>query len=228
MTIGSLFSGIGGLELGLESLGLGPVVWQCDSDPAARAVLAAHWQRVRRYEDVREIDERAERVEVICGGFPCQPHSFAGARRGTDDARWLWPEFARIIGCIRPRLVFIENVPGLRSSGLRNVLADLTALGFNAEWGTYGACEVGLPHSRQRLFVLAYADGHRESRLPFHAQAPGHEAADVRYRWTPPDPDALGVANGAPDRSHRMHLLGNACVPAQAAYAFESLASRIA
>lgn len=159
LTVGSLFSGIGGLELGLEMCGLGPVLWQCDSDPYSRAVLAHHWPDVRRYNDVREIDGEAARVDVLCGGFPCQPHSLAGKRRGTDDARWLWPEFCRIVEELRPPAVFIENVPGLRTSGLSVVLADLARLGFDAEWGCFSAAEVGAPHRRIRLFVLAYSDG---------------------------------------------------------------------
>lgn len=157
MTIGSLFSGIGGLELGLEQAIPGSkVLWQCDSDPYSRVVLEAHWPDVRRYTDVKEIDEEAAKVDIICGGFPCQPHSVAGKRRGTSDARWLWPEFARIIGAVRPRYVFIENVPGLRNSGLRDVLANVAALGFDAEWDVFSAAEVGASHRRKRLFILAY------------------------------------------------------------------------
>ncbi|HYF27570.1 MAG TPA: DNA cytosine methyltransferase, partial [Baekduia sp.] len=94
MTIGSLFSGIGGLERGLEMCGLGPVRWQCDSDPCARAVLAQHWPEVKRFEDVREVARgKAERVDIVCGGFPCQPVSVAGKRKAQRDTRWLWPHF---------------------------------------------------------------------------------------------------------------------------------------
>lgn len=155
--VGSLFSGIGGLDLALEAFG-GEVVWQCDSDSFCRGVLAKHWPGVRCYEDVREIDGTAAQVDVICGGFPCQPVSVAGRRKGKSDARWLWPEFARIVSVLRPHAVFIENVPGLRSLGLRDVLADLAGLGFDAEWGCVTAAEVGAPHIRRRIFVLAYAD----------------------------------------------------------------------
>lgn len=162
ISVGSLCSGVGGIDLALESLGF-TVIWQCDSDPCARAVLAHHWPNVRCYEDVREIYGTAARVDLVCGGPPCQPHSVAGKRKGTEDARWIWPEFARVIGALRPGIVFIENVPGLRSSGLRDVLADLAALGFDAEWGVFSAAEVGAPHIRKRLFVLAYAN--REGQL---------------------------------------------------------------
>lgn len=158
MTVGSLFSGIGGLELGLEACGLGPVLWQAENDPHALAVLAHHWPSVKRYTDVRDVNASSARVDLVCGGFPCQPHSVAGKRRGTADARWLWPEFARIIGELKPSAVFIENVPGLRTSGLRNVLADLARLGFDAEWGCFKAAHAGAPHRRTRLFILAHAD----------------------------------------------------------------------
>ena len=134
-------------------------LWQTDNDPAALTVLAHHWPGVRRYADVKEIDASTARVTVVCGGFPCQPHSVAGKRRGISDERWLWPEFARVIEAITPTAVFIENVPGLRTSGLRRVLQDLADLGFDAEWDYFFAAEAGAPHRRQRLFILAYADG---------------------------------------------------------------------
>lgn len=160
MTIGSLFSGIGGLEIALESCGLGPVVWQCDSDPYARAVLATHWPAVRRYNDVREIDETAERPDIICGGFPCQDISNAGKRVGIDGERsGLWSEFARIIRVLRPRVVFVENVRPLLVRGIDRVLGDLADLGFDAEWEVFRASDVGAPHLRERVFVLAYRDG---------------------------------------------------------------------
>lgn len=235
MTIGSLFSGIGGLEMGLGACGMGPVVWQCDSDPYARAVLAEHWPDVRRYNDVKEIDGNAARVDLVCGGFPCQPHSLAGKRRGMSDARWLWPEFARIIADVRPSAVFIENVPGLRTSGLSTVLADLAALGFDAEWGCFSACEVGAPHSRRRLFVLAYSDGKLgETRVwtwkgGRGRSLPGSDNSPVQPPfWLAPDADVHLMANGIHSaldaRQHKLY--GNAVVPAQAAYAFQALAAR--
>lgn len=159
MKIGSLFSGIGGLERGVQLAEPdSEVLWQAEKDPYALSVLAHHWPTVTRYTDVRDVNEETARVDVICGGFPCQPHSFAGKRRGTGDERWIWPEFARIVGELKPSLVFIENVPGLRTSGLRAVLADLAELRFNAEWDLFSAAEVGAPHRRIRLFVLAYAN----------------------------------------------------------------------
>jgi len=155
--IGSLFSGIGGLELGLERAGLGHVVWQCEIDSWCRQVLAKHWPEATRYEDVRSVGRaNAAPVDVICGGFPCQDVSLAGKRAGLDGARsGLWFEYRRIVEELAPSVVVIENVLGLRTSGLRRVLADLAALGFDAEWSDLAASDVGAPHRRRRLFIVA-------------------------------------------------------------------------
>lgn len=156
MRIGSLFSGIGGLELGLERAGLGHVAWQCEIDPFCRSVLARHWPNAMRYEDVRTVDATAPSVDVICGGFPCQDVSLAGKRGGLDAPRsGLWHEFARIIGELEPKIVVIENVLGLRTSGLPRVLADLADLGFDAEWADLAASDIGAPHQRRRMFIVA-------------------------------------------------------------------------
>lgn len=156
MKIGSLFSGIGGLELGLERAGLGTVAWQCEIDPFCRRVLARHWPEVTRYEDVRTLGADAAPVDVICGGFPCQDVSLAGKRAGLAGERsGLWSEFRRIIEELAPSIVVIENVLGLRTSGLPRVLADLAALGFDAEWSDLSAADVGAPHQRRRLFIVA-------------------------------------------------------------------------
>lgn len=157
MRIGSLFAGIGGLELGLERAGLGRVVWQVERDPFCRDVLARHWLDVSRaVEDVHHASRATlTPVDVICGGFPCQPASVAGKRLAQRDPRWLWPEFARVIGELCPAIVVAENVRGLRSAGLRDVLADLAALGFDAEWCVGSAGEIGAPHERPRIWIVA-------------------------------------------------------------------------
>lgn len=164
LTIGSLFSGIGGLEHGLELAGLGRVVFQVEKDPYCRAVLAKHWPHVERFEDVREFHPTGP-VDVLCGGFPCQPWSLAGDRKETADERHLWPEYVRIIAEARPSIVIAENVPGLRARGLRLVLADLARLGFDAEWTMLSAADVGAPHLRRRLFIVATHPERVELRL---------------------------------------------------------------
>src|SRR6266850_6229536 len=126
-TFGSLFAGIGGFDLGLERAGW-ICRWQVELDPFCQRVLAKHWPDVRRYGDVRAFPEPdTERVDLICGGFPCQPVSVAGKRRAQADERWLWPEFARVVRALRPHLVLVENVPGLLQRGIGDVLGDLAA-----------------------------------------------------------------------------------------------------
>jgi DNA (cytosine-5)-methyltransferase 1 len=231
--IGSLFSGIGGLELGIIAENPGAeVVWQAECDPYALKVLERHFPTVRRIDDVRKIDASVTRPDVICGGFPCQPHSLAGKRRGTSDERWLWPEFARIVGAVRPSAVFIENVPGLRTSGLRDVLADLADLGFDAVWDCFTAAEVGAPQLRRRLFVFAYdhaLDGStwlgssnvddREGKVS------GKRDPSLPGLWVVPSPEACRGDDGRADRMD-IALLGNSCVPAQAALAWRTLTAR--
>ena len=155
LTGGSLFSGIGGLDKGLEQAGV-CIQWQCESDEFSRRVLAKHWPDVPCYLDVKEIDHDTPKVDILFGGFPCQPVSTAGRRKVRDDPRWLWPEFARAIAVLRPRYVFVENVAGLRTAGMGFVLASLATLGYDAEWDGISAAAVGAPHLRERIFILAY------------------------------------------------------------------------
>jgi DNA (cytosine-5)-methyltransferase 1 len=206
LTIGSLFSGIGGLEMGLEMCGLGPVVWQCDSDSYARAVLARHWPTVKRYDDVRAIDGTATRVDVVCGGFPCQDISNAGKRAGiTGERSGLWFEFARVIRLLRPRIVFVENVAALANRGLDAVLGSLAEMGLDAEWGVFSAAEAGAPHRRDRLFILAYSHGNSgQSRWTGDAGEGqgGRDADRGGERATVADADRAGLAVG-PQQSTR-------------------------
>jgi DNA (cytosine-5)-methyltransferase 1 len=156
-TFGSLFAGIGGIDLGLERAGW-ECRWQVEIDDFCRKVLTKHWPDVPKYSDIKEIDgHELQAVDLIAGGFPCQPVSLAGKRKAQEDERWLWHEFARIIGRVRPRMVLAENVPGLRSKGFGDVLRDLARLGYDAEWACIPAAAFGAPHLRYRLFIVAYA-----------------------------------------------------------------------
>ncbi len=158
LTIGSLFSGIGGLELGLERAGLGPVVWQVEKDAYCRAVLAKHWPDALRFDDVLTVGaHNLPPVDVICGGFPCQDISYAGRGAGLAGERsGLWYEFARIIREMGPRFVVVENVAALLDRGMGDVLGTLSDLGYDAEWSCIQACDVGAPHYRDRIFLVAY------------------------------------------------------------------------
>lgn len=160
LSVGSLFSGIGGLERGLEATGGFRTAWQCEIDPYARAVLAKHWPSARRFHDVRRL-RRPPRVDVLAGGFPCQDISSAGKRVGIDgEQSGLWKEFARLIRQVRPRYVVVENVAALLHRGLDRVLGDLASIGYDAEWDCVPASALGAPHRRDRVFVIAYPQGH--------------------------------------------------------------------
>lgn len=163
MKVGSLFSGIGGLDLGLERAGM-KVVYQVEKDPYCQKVLKKHWPEVPCYGDIKEIDfTTLPPVDLICGGFPCQPVSCAGKRQGDKDERWLWPEFYRAVCEAGPRWVLVENVPGLLSISdgrlFGGILGDLARIGYDAEWDLLPAAAFGAPHLRYRCFLVAYSIG---------------------------------------------------------------------
>jgi DNA (cytosine-5)-methyltransferase 1 len=257
MNVLSLFSGIGGLELGLERAGM-TVIGQVELDPYCRRVLAKHWPEVPRYDDVRTAVDwwlrcpecghpgrlgRESRVwchslaccttrlvpvrppvDVICGGYPCQPFSGAGAQRGSADERWGWPWFADVIRAIRPRYVVVENVAALLrdADAFGRMLGDLAELGFDAEWDVLSACAFGAPHTRERLFLVAHAVGElRPTRLAEKQRrlgpTPLRQVSDGQHAWGRP---ALWVeAASASDRvadgtaSRMVAAGGNAVVP---------------
>ena len=160
LTVGSLFSGIGGIDLGLERTGHFRTVWFSEIDSYANRVLAKHWPNVPNLGNVKEIDyATVTRPDVLVGGYPCQPFSTAGKRLGESDPRHLWPECLRALRELRPRYALFENVRGHLSLGFAQVLSDLAALGFNAEWQIIPAASVGAPHRRDRLFIVAYPSG---------------------------------------------------------------------
>jgi DNA (cytosine-5)-methyltransferase 1 len=160
MTLGSVFSGIGGLDLGLERAGF-EVKWQIENNPFCQRVLAKHWPDVKRYGEIATVTgHELAPVDIICGGVPCQPFSATGQRKGVNDdkGRWLWPEFKRLVGVLRPRLIFVENVPGLLTVNdgyaFGDILGDLAELGYDAEWSMLSAADVGAPHIRKRIFII--------------------------------------------------------------------------
>jgi len=163
----ALCSGYGGLELGLQLATGGAACGVCyvEREASSASVLvkemeAAWLDPAPIWSDLATFDGKPWRgvVDCITAGFPCQPFSTAGKRAGTADPRWLWPLVARIVEEIQPSLVFLENVPGLRKKGLLDVLEDLAAIGFDAEWGCVKASDLGAPHIRRRLWLLAYRD----------------------------------------------------------------------
>ncbi len=172
MRVGSLFSGIGGFDLGLERAGM-RVLWQCEQDDYCRRVLARHWPRLPIYRDVCELRAAdCAPVDVLCGGFPCQDLSYAGKGAGIDGTRsGLWAEYARIIGEVRPKYAVVENVPALLTRGLERVLGDLAEIGYDAEWDCLPASAFGAPHRRDRIWLVAYPQREGEPTSTVDARA---------------------------------------------------------
>ena len=202
-----LFSGIGGFSLGLERSGGFKTVAFCEVEPFCTKILNKHWPEVPVYGDVRELT--AERlaadgigVDAICGGFPCQDISTAGKGAGIEGERsGLWSEYARLIGELRPRYVFVENVAALLGRGMDRVLGDLAAIGYDAEWHCIPASAVGAPHRRDRIWIMAYAESERPGKAWRHKPSRTSEwftsssktladAASVRQSgsWKPKQP----------------------------------------
>lgn len=168
MRIGSLFSGAGGLDMAVEQVFGGRTVWHCENNPAASKVLAHRWPRVLNLGDVTEVHWNALpfhiddipgvslKIDVLCAGWPCQPWSSAGKQLGEADERALWPEVARAVRALRPRYVVLENVPTVIVFGeLARAVGDLAACGYDAQWCCLRASDVGAPHRRERLFIVA-------------------------------------------------------------------------
>ena len=158
LTVGSLFSGIGGFELGFEATGRFETRWQVECDPYATKVLEKHWPNVQRHDDVCTWpNETTQPVDVIIGGFPCQDISYAGKGAGLDGERsGLFYELMRIVRVVGPKYVVLENVAALFTRGMDQVLGTLASHGYDAEWEVVSAESVGAPHRRDRVFIIGY------------------------------------------------------------------------
>lgn len=220
LTFGSLFAGIGGFDLGFERAGM-VCKWQVEIDRYCQAVLRKHWPRVPRWDDVRTWPQpNTERVDVICGGFPCQDVSLAKHDGvGIDgDRSGLWFEYQRVIGLLRPRIVVVENTPGLLVRGFGRVLSGLATLGYDAEWSVVSACSVGATHMRKRLFVLGYSKevaarcDERQGASWWRMSLPGNRPSEPGTNWAS-EPDVARMAYGVPFGMDRLGALGNAVVP---------------
>lgn len=239
MNLLSLFSGIGGIDLAAERAGMTTVAF-CECDPFCQQVLRKHWPTTRIFNDVRDLtrSELPERIDVVAGGYPCQPFSNAGKRRGAEDDRYLWPEMRRVIDETRPDWVVGENVAGHVSMGLDEVLADLESLGYTALPFVIPAASVGARHVRDRCWVVAHAgrlDGERRKsvRRPCNQQRTLHTDREeaqhdlrgwLQAAWVADDSRIRGSGNGVPNRMDRLKSIGNAVVPAQAYPIFAAIA----
>jgi len=244
MRVLDLFSGIGGFSLGLERAGMRTVAF-CETDEYCRAVLRKHWPAVPCFGDIRALDAMGlggiGRVDLVSGGYPCQPFSHAGDRRGSEDPRHLWPEMRRVVALARPTWVVAENVTGHISMGLDQVLADLEADGYAGRALAIPACAVGAPHIRQRIWIVARnANSNSEPTGTVDAEASwlpsavgdadceglsiprqkpngtdGRQARGMSpaASWWATEPGVDRVAHGVSRRVDRLRCLGNAVVP---------------
>jgi DNA (cytosine-5)-methyltransferase 1 len=227
-----LFSGIGGISLGLERAGLRTVAF-CELDPFCRAVLKKHWPDVPCHEDITTFYTDGYDVDVICAGFPCQDVSLGnavwGERTGTAGMRTgLYRFVIGAVRLVRPRFAVLENVANLLDRGLGDVLGDLAEIGYDAEWHCVRACDSGAPHERDRIWIIAYPGGSRTQRLVesadfgragawrWRGEKDLQAIADAPFqrtdRW--PQPLLRGVDDGLHGRLDRLGAIGNAVVPA--------------
>ena len=201
MKVLDLFSGIGGFSLGLERAGMSTVA-MCEKDPYCRKILAKHWPDLKIHEDIRNLDGKryAESIDLVCGGFPCQPFSVAGKRKGTNDDRHLWPEMLRVIKESRPRWVIGENVFGFVNMALDDVQSDLEREHYEVRKFVLPAVAVDAKHRRDRIILIAYSNSpavwdrtERQEIGRDHLQA-------GRQTITPNDGTAQSLANTQSER----------------------------
>jgi DNA (cytosine-5)-methyltransferase 1 len=198
-TLGSVFSGIGGFELGLHPLGIEPV-WQVEQDLFCRKVLQKHWPDVHKFVRIENVvPQSLPYVDIIAGGFPCQPVSISGKQKGSSDSRWLWPEFFRIVRYVRPKYVIIENVPGLLTTNggkdFETILNNLAEIRYDAEWECIPASSIGARHKRNRLFIVAYPECFRLAKRKVFDKNTFEKftaiAGNSSFYRTTPDKDTL-------------------------------------
>lgn len=237
----SLCSGYGGIDIGLRRClpSLRTVAYSEIEATAVEVLLARMEERkldaAPIWSDLETFpwESFAGKVDILSGGYPCQPFSTNGKRQGEEDERHLWPSIARGVSILRPGLCFFENVEGHVTLGLRDVLWDLGELGYRSTWGIFSARECGGPHLRRRVFVLAHDPSERMERYrPTWEQEPQppcvfgvSRRSSARTDWTDgtTEPVLVRMADGGASWVDRMRLLGNGVVPAVAALAYRIL-----
>lgn len=192
MKVGSLFSGYGGLDLAVG----GDLAWYCEVEPAACKVMAAHHPGVPNLGDITKVNwSDVPPVDVITGGYPCQPFSTAGHRKGTNDERHLWPYVREALRHLQPHTALLENVRGHITLGLDSVITDLAGMGWSARWGVVRASDAGAPHQRARVFILAHPSSRQQPGIADHwglsepEQRGHHPAHPEGHSHRPPVPE---------------------------------------
>ncbi len=204
--IGSLCSGYGGLDAGVQTVMGGTVAWHSDIDPGAAKILAHHWPNVPNHGDLTTTDwSTVEPVDIITAGWPCQPWSLAGKGKGAQDERAIWPAIANAVRHLRPRHVFLENVAAVVVLGeLARAVGDLAGLGYDAQWLCLRASDVGAPHGRNRCFIAATDApnlGHQRAGQSRDGRPGPEDSGSV-------DPDTAQLGRGTTGRDDRLRAQG--------------------
>jgi DNA (cytosine-5)-methyltransferase 1 len=195
------------------------VIWQSEIDKYCCKILKKHWPEVPNHGNIKEINwQEIQRPNIIAGGYPCQPFSQAGKRKGTQDPRHLWPWVREAISQLRPDYAILENVPGHLTMGGTEVIGALTEIGYDAEWRVVSAAGLGANHLRKRIIIVAYPNSKRlQRRIWTLSQNSNSSMFAVCSQWQS-EPNVGRVANGIPNRVDRLRGLGNAVVPQVAEY----------
>ena len=204
-----MFAGYSGLEMGVRQVLDAKPVWFAEIDPAPARSLQHHYPQVPNLGDVTRVDWRSvPSIDILTAGYPCQPFSQAGYRKGTNDERHLWPHVYEAIKSLRPRLAVFENVRGHLTLGLDTVLKDLAEIGWDAQWTTLRASDVGAPHHRERLFILA----HPHSKRPQAGGLTSRPAPQIT--WDNDLHSTLAGLSRAANINHEMKLRWGDTAPA--------------
>ena len=233
LTHGSLFSGIGGFELGATWANI-ETIWNCEIKDWNRKILNERYPTTKQYNDIREL-QSPEYVDIISGGFPCQDISISNTKAGGIKASrsGIWSEMFRIIWNVRPKYVIIENSSAITFRGLERVLCDLSEIGYDAEWQCLSGTNFGIQQGRERAYIIAYpncigCEGQPKEQMVF-TQPPQQfmrVAPGWRTRRDLPEPKSFRKANDIPGGLHRVKGLGNAVMPVIAYYLFYCIQGR--
>ena len=233
MTHGSLFSGVGGFDLGAKKAGI-KTLWNCEIGDFQRKILKQKFGDAKQYIDIKQLSS-PRYVDIISGGFPCQDISVAGKGKGINGERsGLWSEMFRVIWEVRPRYAIIENSPALLIRGFERILLNLSEIGYDAEWQCISNHSFGYPHKRERVYVIAYPNEIRPQSNILEYRATN----SIFKKWTPNTDDGYTLSkriiempackyirngDGFPNWTHRVGSLGNAVNPTVAFYLFECI-----